>query len=138
MASEPIRILLAKPGLDGHDRGVRVVARALRDQGFEVIYSGLHRTVETIAEMASQEDVAVVGISVLSGSHIPHTRDLRAALDERGMDDVKILVGGIIPQADVQPLRDAGAAAHFPVGSNVKDLGRRIREVLGKTAKDPA
>ncbi|MEX0698301.1 MAG: cobalamin-dependent protein [Acidimicrobiia bacterium] len=137
VASDYIRILLGKPGLDGHDRGIKVVARALRDQGFEVIYSGLHKKVDTIAEIAGQENVDLVGISVLSGSHIPHTRDLRQALDERDMKDVKILVGGIIPDADIEPLRSAGADAIFAVGSNIKELGERIRELVGDSKKEP-
>lgn len=136
MASEYIRVLLAKPGLDGHDRGIKVVARALRDQGFEVIYSGLHKRVDTIAEIARQEDVDVVGVSVLSGSHIPHTRDLRYELDERGMGDVKIVVGGIIPDADLEQLRQAGADAIFPVGANIRQLGSRIRELVEESRKE--
>lgn len=138
VASDHIRILLGKPGLDGHDRGIKVVARALRDQGFEVIYSGLHKRVESIAEIARQEDVSVVGISVLSGSHVPHTRDLRAALDARDMEDVVIVVGGVIPDADIEPLMEAGADGIFSVGSNIRELGSRIRELVAGSIREKA
>lgn len=130
MASDRVRILVGKPGLDGHDRGARVVARALRDQGFEVIYPGLHQTVDQLAAAARDEDVEVVGLSILSGTHLAHTHDLRAKLDELGLSDVLIVVGGIIPADDEAALRDAGAAATFPVGANVLEMGARIRELL--------
>ena len=132
MASRPVRVLVAKPGLDGHDRGAKIVARVLRDQGFEVVYSGLHQTADAIAAIALQEDVEVVGLSVLSGAHVAHTRDVRAALDARDLDDVKIVVGGIIPDDDIERLREAGAAALFPVGTNVLEIGDRIRALLAQ------
>ncbi len=126
----PCRVLVAKPGLDGHDRGAKMVARVLRDHGFEVIYSGLHRTIATIAAIARDEDVDAVGLSVLSGAHVAHTRELRAALDEMGLEDVPIVVGGIIPPDDVPAMRDAGAVAVFPPNTNLLDIPVRIRELL--------
>lgn len=127
-----IRVLLAKPGLDGHDRGVKVVARVLRDAGFEVIYSGLHQTAEAIAATALQEDVDLVGLSVLSGTHLPHTHDLRRQLDELGLQDVLIVVGGIIPSEDERRLLEAGAAAVFSVGTNVLDIPERLRALFDR------
>lgn len=134
MASERIRVLIGKPGLDGHDRGAKVLAKVLRDNGFEVVYLGLHQTIDTIAAAAAQEDTDIVGLSVLSGAHLPYTRDLRRRLDELGLDDVRIVVGGIIPDADVSRLHDAGAAAVFPVGSNPLEIPGRLRELLGREA----
>lgn len=130
MASERYRILIGKPGLDGHDRGARVIMRALRDQGFEVIYPGLHQTVERLAAAARDEDVDVVGLSILSGTHVAHTRDMRAQLDQLGLTDVPIIVGGIIPDDDRPQLETAGAAATFPVGTNLLEIGDRIRALL--------
>ena len=117
-----IRVLIAKPGLDGHDRGAKVVARGLRDAGFEVIYTGLHRSAEQIAEAALQEDVAVVGLSILSGAHdalVPAVlRELRA----RGLDDVLVMVGGIVPDADAARLLALGVAAVFPPGTKIGEI----------------
>ncbi len=134
MASERIRVIIGKPGLDGHDRGAKVLARVLRDHGIEVIYLGLHQTIDAIASAAAQEDTDIVGLSVLSGAHLPYTRDLRGRLDELGLDDVRIVVGGIIPDEDVPRLRDAGAAAVFPVGSNPLEVPDRLRELVGRKA----
>ncbi|MEK7310452.1 MAG: cobalamin B12-binding domain-containing protein, partial [Chloroflexota bacterium] len=105
-----IRVLVAKPGLDGHDRGAKVVALALRDAGFEVIYTGLHQTVEQIVEAAIQEDVDVIGLSVLSGAHLPISKKLMAKLRESNMDDVLVMVGGNIPERDFAPLTELGVA----------------------------
>ncbi len=113
----PHRILIAKPGLDGHDRGAKVIARALRDAGHEVVYTGLHQTPEQIVEAASQEDVDAIGLSVLSGAHntlFPQVVDLLA---ERGMGDVVVFGGGIIPEADIPGLEAAGLAAVFTPGT---------------------
>lgn len=121
MAS-PLRVLIAKPGLDGHDRGAKVIARGLRDAGFEVIYTGLHRSADQIAEAALQEDVSVVGLSVLSGAHNALVPQIKAELDRRGMDDVLVIVGGIIPDADVAALKEAGVSAVFPPGSRIQDI----------------
>lgn len=130
MAYERYRILIGKPGLDGHDRGARVIMRTLRDQGFEVIYPGLHQTVERLAATARDEDVDVVGLSILSGAHVAYTRDMRAQLDALGLADVPIIVGGIIPDHDRPALEAAGAAAIFPVGTNLLEIGDRIRALL--------
>src|SRR5512136_3467550 len=109
--SRRIRVLVAKPGLDGHDRGAKVVARALRDAGMEVIYTGLRQTPEMIAEAALQEDVDAVGLSILSGAHLTLLPRVVACLQEKGLDDVLVFAGGIIPNEDIAPLKEAGVAA---------------------------
>ena len=128
----PIRVLIAKPGLDGHDRGAKVVALALRDAGFEVIYTGLHQTVEQIVETALQEDVDVIGLSILSGAHLPIARKLMARLRQAGIDDKVVLVGGNIPERDVEPLKALGVAGVFPTGSSFEAIaafiGASVRE----------
>jgi methylmalonyl-CoA mutase, C-terminal domain len=111
------RVVIAKPGLDGHDRGAKVIARALRDAGFEVIYTGLHQTPEQVAETALQEDADAVGLSVLSGAHLTLFPRVIELLREKGVGDVLVFGGGIIPDADVGPLRDAGVAAVFTPGT---------------------
>ena len=126
----PIRVLVAKPGLDGHDRGAKVVALALRDAGFEVIYTGLHQTVEQIVETALQEDVDVIGLSILSGAHLPIARKLMAKLREAGMDDKLVLVGGNIPERDVEPLKALGVAGVFPTGSSFEAIAAFIRQSI--------
>jgi methylmalonyl-CoA mutase C-terminal domain/subunit len=129
--SRPIRVLIAKPGLDGHDRGAKVVALALRDAGFEVIYTGLHQTVEQIVEAATQEDVDVIGLSILSGAHLPIARKLMAKLREAKMEDVLVMVGGNIPERDIAPLKALGVAGVFPTGSNFEAIAAFIRERVG-------
>jgi methylmalonyl-CoA mutase C-terminal domain/subunit len=111
------RVVIAKPGLDGHDRGAKVIARALRDAGFEVIYTGLHQTPEQVAETVLQEDADAVGLSVLSGAHLTLFPRVIELLREKGVGDVLVFGGGIIPDADVGPLRDAGVAAVFTPGT---------------------
>jgi methylmalonyl-CoA mutase C-terminal domain/subunit len=123
----PIRVLLAKPGLDGHDRGARVVALALRQAGFEVIYTGLHQTVEQIVRDASQEDVDVVGLSILSGAHRPILEKLMARLRSQGLDPL-ILVGGNIPAQDVEGLRDLGVDGVFPTGSRLDAIAEFVHQ----------
>ena len=126
MGERKIRVLVAKPGLDGHDRGAKVIARALRDAGMEVIYTGLRQTPEMIAAAAVQEDVDAVGISILSGAHntlCPRIVDL---LRENGMDDTLVLVGGIVPQEDIQKLKDAGVSEIFLPGTSTEDIARFI------------
>ena len=123
-----MRVLVAKPGLDGHDRGAKVVARGLRDAGMEVVYTGLHQSPDEIAEAALQEDVAVVGLSILSGAHNALVPRIVTALRTRGLDDVLVLVGGIIPAADAADLREAGVAAVFPPGSKISEMVEFIRE----------
>ena len=118
----PIRVLIAKPGLDGHDRGAKVVARGLRDAGMEVIYTGLHRTADQIAEAALQEDVGVVGLSILSGAHNALVPAVVSALRSRGLDDVVVMVGGIIPATDADALRAAGVSAIYPPGAKLSDI----------------
>jgi len=126
-----IRVLVAKPGLDGHDRGAKVVARALRDAGMEVIYTGLRQTPEMVVEAALQEDVDVVGLSVLSGAHLTLVPKITALLKERGAEDVLVVVGGIIPEGDVAILQQAGVAGVFGPGTSTVDIARFIEERIG-------
>jgi methylmalonyl-CoA mutase C-terminal domain/subunit len=122
-----IRILIAKPGLDGHDRGAKVIARALRDAGMEVIYTGLRQTPEMIAEAALQEDVDAVGLSILSGAHLTLLPRIVACLRDKGLDDVLVFAGGIIPDEDLAPLQEAGVAAVFGPGTNTDSVVEFIR-----------
>lgn len=124
---ERIRVLVAKPGLDGHDRGAKVIARGLRDAGFEVIYTGLHRTPAQIARAAADEDVHVVGLSVLSGAHDRLLPEVTQALRAEGLDDVLVIAGGIIPEQDVAALQEAGVSAVFPPGTAIADVVSFIR-----------
>lgn len=126
------RILLAKPGLDGHDRGAKVMAHALKDAGFEVIYTGLHQTVEMIVQAAIQEAVDVIGLSIMSGAHIPICRKLFQLLKEKGVDNVMVLVGGVIPSRDIPQLKKMGVAAVFPGGSDIDAPAEFIREQCKK------
>lgn len=125
------RILVAKPGLDGHDRGAKIVARTLRDAGFEVIYTGIRQRIEDIASIAVQEDVAVVGLSILSGAHVALTARTIEALRASDAADIAVVVGGTIPEADVPKLLAAGAAAVFPTGTALDVLVREIRKLTG-------
>ena len=129
--SRPIRVIIAKPGLDGHDRGAKVVALALRDAGFEVVYTGLHQTVEQIVEAATQEDVDVIGLSILSGAHLPISKKLMAKLREARIEDVLVMVGGNIPERDIAPLKALGVAGVFPTGSRFEAVAAFIRERVG-------
>lgn len=122
MSDRKIRILLAKPGLDGHDRGARVLARCFRDAGFEVIYTGCHQTPEQIAAVAIQEDVDLVGLSCLSGAHKYLFPAVVSLLNEQGADDITVIGGGIIPEQDMQPLYDAGLKALFTPGATLDSL----------------
>lgn len=131
-----IRVLVAKPGLDGHDRGAKVVARALRDAGMEVIYTGLRQTPEMIVEAALQEDVDVVGLSVLSGAHLTWVPKVTALLRERGADDVLVLVGGIIPDQDVAALNLAGVQGVFGPGTTTSDIVKFIEARVGFATPD--
>ena len=125
-----IRVLLAKPGLDGHDVGAKIVVRALMEAGFEVIYTGLRKTPEQIARSACDEDVDVLGLSILSGSHIPICRQLKPLLQECGLTDILWLVGGNIPQSDYQELKSLGVDAVFPVGTPLQAIVDFIRGKL--------
>jgi methylmalonyl-CoA mutase C-terminal domain/subunit len=129
-----IRVLVAKPGLDGHDRGAKVVVHALKNAGFEVIYTGLHQTVDQIIAAALQEDVDVIGLSILSGAHIPITTDLLKELKKNQMDDIIVLVGGSIPKKDHKKLYDLGVAKIFPTSSKFDDIIEYIREKVGGTS----
>ncbi len=128
--SERLRILIAKPGLDGHDRGAKVIARALRDAGMEVIYAGLRQTPEMIVEAALQEDVDGVGLSILSGAHMTLAPRVVNGLREAGLDHVKVFVGGIIPDEDVSTLQDLGVVGIFGPGANTETITDFIRDQL--------
>src|SRR5438128_7900113 len=114
-----IRVLVAKPGLDGHDRGAKIIARALRDAGMEVIYTGLRQTPEMIVEAALQEDVDVIGLSILSGAHMALTPRVMALMKANGLDDVKLILGGIIPDDDIPTLKEMGVSGIFGPGANM-------------------
>jgi methylmalonyl-CoA mutase C-terminal domain/subunit len=130
MAERKIRVLVAKPGLDGHDRGAKVIARALRDAGMEVIYTGLRQTPEMIAAAALQEDVDAVGISILSGAHNTLCPRIIKLLHDNGMDDTLVLVGGIVPQEDIAKLKDMGVSEVFLPGTSTEDIVGFIRKNL--------
>ncbi len=123
----PIRVLIAKPGLDGHDRGAKVLARGLRDEGFEVVYTGLRQTPEMVATAALQEDVDVVGLSILSGAHMTLLPRICALLKAQGQDDVLVTAGGIIPDDDVPALRAAGVTAVFGPGTTIASVAAFLR-----------
>jgi methylmalonyl-CoA mutase C-terminal domain/subunit len=123
-----IRILVAKPGLDGHDRGAKVIARALRDAGMEVIYTGLRQTPEMIATAALQEDVDAVGVSILSGAHNTLCPRIVSLLHEKGMDDCLVMVGGIVPQEDIPRLKELGVAEVFLPGTSTEEIVKFLRE----------
>ena len=127
MPSRPIRVLVAKPGLDGHDRGAKIVAAALRDAGMEVIYTGLHQTPEMIATAAVQEDVDVVGLSILSGAHMTLFPRVRQLLEEQGRPDILLTGGGIIPQSDIEALQERGIGRLFGPGTSTGELVEYIR-----------
>ena len=124
------RVLIAKPGLDGHDRGAKVVARGLRDAGFEVIYTGLHQTPEMVAIAAIQEDVDVSGLSILSGAHLPLVEAIQTQLKEKQVEK-PIFVGGIIPDDDAKSLLDSGVAAVFGPGSPITEIVEKVRKIAG-------
>ena len=127
MAERPLKVLIAKPGLDGHDRGAKVLARGLRDEGFEVIYTGLRQTPEMIVAAALQEDVDVVGLSILSGAHMTLLPKVTAGLKAEGLDDVLVTAGGIIPDDDIPALKAAGVAEVFGPGTTIGEVAEFIR-----------
>jgi methylmalonyl-CoA mutase C-terminal domain/subunit len=129
-----IRVIVAKPGLDGHDRGAKVIARALRDAGMEVIYTGLRQTPEQIANAALQEDADVIGLSILSGAHTTLVPKLMALLKERKMDDVMVVLGGIIPDADIREMKALGVAEVFQPGASLDSIVQFIRSHVRKAA----
>ena len=128
MSDKKIRVLVAKPGLDGHDRGAKIIARALRDAGMEVVYTGIRQTPEMIAEAALQEDVDVVGMSILSGAHMALFPRVMELLQENGMDDVLVVAGGIIPDDDMPTLRELGVKGVFGPGTSTDTIVEFIRE----------
>jgi methylmalonyl-CoA mutase, C-terminal domain len=132
----PARVLIAKPGLDGHDRGAKIVARALRDAGFEVIFTGIRQRVEAVVTIAIQEDVAVVGLSILSGAHLALTTRTIEGLWAAGAGDIAVIVGGTIPPADVPRLRAAGAAAVFPTGTPLEAIVAEVRALTAVPARN--
>ncbi len=130
-SQRPIRVLVAKPGLDGHDRGAKVIARGLRDAGMEVIYTGLRHTPEEIARVASQEDVDVVGLSILSGAHNGLLPRVVQSLRSEGLENVLVIAGGVIPERDIPGLKQAGVAAVFGPGTPIAHIAAFIREHVG-------
>ena len=130
--NEKIRVLVAKPGLDGHDRGAKVIARAFRDAGFEVIYTGLRQTPEQVVNAALQEDVDVVGLSVLSGAHMTLCPRIMDLMKTEGLDDVMVVVGGIIPDLDIPKLKQLGIAEIFQPGASTTDIVAYIRQHVRK------
>ena len=132
MKNQTIRILIAKPGLDGHDRGAKIIARALRDAGFEVIYTGLRQTPDMVAEAALQEDVDVVGLSILSGAHMALVPRIREAMNANELNDVPIILGGIIPDDDREKMLEVGVYGIFGPGANTDDIVAHIRQLVTK------
>jgi len=132
MAQKKIRVLLAKPGLDGHDRGAKVVAHALREAGMEVVYTGLHQTVPSILKQAIQEDVDIIGLSIMSGAHIPISRKLMTLLAEEKIQEMIVVVGGVIPSRDVSTLKEMGVGGVFPGGSRFDEIVGFIRGAVGE------
>ncbi len=132
MTDRKIRVLIAKPGLDGHDRGAKVIARALRDAGMEVIYTGLRQTPEMIAEAALQEDVDVVGLSILSGAHNALVPAVIEKLNQNGLDDVQVFIGGIIPKEDIPGLLEKGVYAVYGPGTDTQTVVQEIRQAIHK------
>jgi methylmalonyl-CoA mutase, C-terminal domain len=135
--AQKIRVLVAKPGLDGHDRGAKVIARALRDAGMEVIYTGLRQTPTMIAEAALQEDVDVVGLSILSGAHMALVPRILEALEARDLDEVPVFLGGIIPQDDIPALKQMGIREVFGPGTRTDRVAAFIRETLNRETGEP-
>lgn len=131
--SEPIRVLIAKAGLDGHDRGAKIIARALRDGGVEVIYTGLHQTPEMIVHAAIQEDVRAIGLSILSGAHMTLFQAVLGLLAKRGIDDIVVFGGGIIPEEDMAPLAAMGVARVFTPGAPTDEIVAWVKANLGRT-----
>ncbi len=132
---QPIRVLVAKPGLDGHDRGAKVIARALRDAGMEVIYTGLRQTPEMIVNAALEEDVQVIGLSILSGAHGAIVPRVMALLGEKEMTDVRVVVGGTVPDADAEELKKSGVAAVFQPGASLDEIVETIRRLVPAQAE---
>ena len=126
----PIRVLIAKPGLDGHDKGAKVVARALKDAGMEVIYIGLRQSTDSILSAAVEENVDIIGLSILSGSHVPICRELLEKMAQQGIEGIKVVVGGVIPRADIQILKDLGISEAFRAGSSFDEIIQAIGNIV--------
>lgn len=133
METTHIKVLVAKPGLDGHDRGAKVVAHALKEAGMEVLYTGLHRTVDQIIRIAIQEDVDVIGLSIMSGAHIPITQKLVKLAKQEGIDDKMVVVGGVIPARDIPRLQELGVRGIFPGGTPFSEIIGYINENVKKS-----
>ncbi len=129
MGERKIRVLIAKPGLDGHDKGAKVVCHALREAGFEVIYSGLHKTVDQIITIALQEDVDAIGLSILSGAHIYYSKKIIQKLKEKNADDIVVFVGGVIPERDIPKLKEIGIKGVFPGGTPLKNTVKFLEAI---------
>ena len=129
MTAKKIKILVGKPGLDGHDRGAKVIALALRDAGMEVIYTGLHRTIEEIVRMAVQEAVDVIGLSIMSGAHLPISKTLLDFMKAEGIEDIPVAVGGVIPKQDISKLKELGVKGVFPGGTLFDEVIAGIKEI---------
>ncbi len=127
--TKKIRVLIAKPGLDGHDKGAKIVCLALRDAGMEVIYSGLHQTLDQVIQTATEEAVDVIGLSIMSGAHLPICEKLLAMMKEQGLDDIHLTVGGVIPYQDIPQLKDMGVAKVFPGGVSFEQIVTGIKEL---------
>jgi methylmalonyl-CoA mutase, C-terminal domain len=136
MKSGPIRIIVAKPGLDGHDRGAKVIAYALRDAGMEVVYTGLRRSTEEIVNAAISEDADAIGLSILSGAHMALAKKILDGLSDAGSDDVAVFVGGTIPPRDVEPLLRMGVAGVFPTGTPLKEIAPQIQKAVEARRND--
>ncbi|EYB68181.1 methylmalonyl-CoA mutase subunit alpha [Deinococcus phoenicis] len=132
MEDRRIRVLIAKPGMDGHDRGAKVVARALRDAGMEVVYTGLRQTAEMIVNAAVQEDVDAIGLSVLSGAHMHYFREVMGLLRERGAEDIIVFGGGIIPDQDLPKLEELGVGKVFTPGANTEDAAEYLKHAVAR------
>ncbi len=126
--AKKIRVVIAKPGLDGHDTGAKVVAHALKDAGMEVIYTGLHRSIEDIVKTALEEDADVIGMSIYSGTHLPLSKKLMDQLRDKEISDKLVLIGGNIPQRDIKTLEECGISGVFPTGTRLEDIAKFIRE----------
>src|SRR5205809_11782 len=134
-SNRKIRVLVAKPGLDGHDRGAKIIARALRDAGMEVIYTGLRQTPEMIVEAALQEDVDVIGLSILSGAHMALAPRIFELMKSHGMDDVKVMIGGIVPDEDIPQLQKMGVSGVFGPGASMEKIVEQVRRIARDRAK---
>ncbi|CAB1057255.1 B12 binding domain of Methylmalonyl-CoA mutase (EC [Olavius sp. associated proteobacterium Delta 1] len=129
MTAKNIKILIGKPGLDGHDRGAKIIALALRDAGMEVLYTGLHQTIEEIVRMAVQEAVDVIGLSIMSGAHLPICKTLLKLMEDQGIEDIPVAVGGVIPKQDIAKLNELGIKGVFPGGTHFDEIIAGIKEI---------